>query len=144
MNRRCAITFFIGLGIAGIGSAALIAEEPRTVWDGVYTAEQATRGAVLFDRQCAQCHGPSGEGGGQAPPLLGPAFAANYDGQTVGDLFDRNRTTMPPGKEGQASAQEQADVLAAMLKFNGFPPGSAELPGNSMMLKSIKYLTEKP
>ena len=144
MNRRCAITFFIGLGVAGICSAALIAQAPRTVWDGVYTAEQAARGAVLFDKQCAGCHGPSGEGGGMAPALVGPAFAANYDGQTVGDLFDRNRTTMPPGKEGQASAQEQADVLAAMLEFNKFPPGPAELPSQSMTLKTIKYLAEKP
>ena len=110
----------------------------------MYTDAQATRGAVLFDKECAQCHGPSGEGGGMAGALAAPAFSANYDGQTVGDLFDRNRTTMPPAKEGQLSGQEFADITAFMLQFNTFPAGQTELPSQSMALKSIKYLAEKP
>ncbi len=132
------------LGVAGMFSAALWAQEQRTVWSGVYTTEQAARGAVLFDKHCAQCHGPSGEGGGMAPALVGAAFSANYDGQTVGDLFDRNRTTMPPDKIGAFGPQEQADILAAMLEFNKFPAGPSELPSQSMTLKTIKYLAEKP
>jgi mono/diheme cytochrome c family protein len=114
------------------------------VWDGVYSEPQAVRGAAMFDKDCAGCHGPSGEGGGMAPALAGAAFSANYDGLTVGDLFDRNRTTMPPGKEGQMSAQQNADITAAMLQFNKFPAGETELPSLGMTLKSIKYLAEKP
>ena len=64
-----------------------------------------------------------------APALTGAAFAANYDGQTVGDLFERNRTTMPPGKEGQMSAQDVADITAFMLKFNQFPAGRVGAAG---------------
>jgi SAM-dependent methyltransferase len=118
--------------------------KPRTVWDGVYTTEQAARGAVLYDRECAECHGPSGIGGSMAPALVGAAFSANYDGLTVGDLFDRNRNTMPPGKEGQIGAAENAAITAFMLQFNAFPEGPSELPSLSMALKSIQYVATKP
>jgi mono/diheme cytochrome c family protein len=134
----------IALGVVGVSYAALRAQATRTVWDGVYTEAQAKRGAVLFDKECAGCHGPEGEGGGMAPALQGAAFYANYDGQTVGDLFDRNRTTMPIGKEGQMSGQEIADITAFMLQCNTFPAGTAELASQSMMLKQIKYLAQKP
>jgi hypothetical protein len=65
-----------------------------------------------------------------APALVGAAFSANYDGQTVGDLFDRNRTTMPPGREGQLSTQQNADLTAFLLQCNRFPSGAAELPSS--------------
>lgn len=125
-------------------TAALPAEQSPSVWDGVYTAAQATRGAVVFDAECAACHGPSGAGGGMAPQLVGAAFSANYDGLTVGDLFDRNRTTMPPGNEGSLTAQQLADITAFMLQFNGFPAGDKELSSQGMMLKGIKYVAQQP
>jgi len=125
-------------------AALALLQGTRTVWDGVYTEEQAKRGAVLFDRECAGCHGPDGEGGGMAPALAGAAFYANYDGQTVGDLFDRNRTTMPVGKEGQLSAQQNADITAFMLQVNKFPAGTTELASQSFALKQIQYIAEKP
>ncbi|HQZ39114.1 MAG TPA: c-type cytochrome [Vicinamibacterales bacterium] len=124
--------------------AGLRAQPTPTVWDGVYTEDQATRGAALYDRECGQCHGPAGAGGGMAPPLVGAAFSANYDGQTVGDLFERNRVTMPPGKEGQMGGQENADITAYILKVNDFPAGQAELPSQGMALKGIHYLAFKP
>jgi len=129
---------------ATVGLGVLSAQPSRTVWDGVYSEAQAERGAVLYDQECGKCHGARGAGGGMAPALTGSAFSANYDGQTVGDLTERNRTTMPPGKEGQLSAQDNADITAAMLKFNQFPAGEAELPSQVMMQKMIQYLAQKP
>jgi S-disulfanyl-L-cysteine oxidoreductase SoxD len=144
MRRRHFVTCCIALcGTAGL-VASLRAQPAPTVWDGVYTEDQATRGAALYDKECGQCHGPAGAGGGMATPLVGAAFSANYDGQTVGDLFERNRTTMPPGKEGQMGGQENADITAYILKVNGFPAGEAELPSQSMALKGIQYLAFKP
>lgn len=129
---------------AGTFSAALRAQGERSVWDGVYTEAQAARGAELYDKYCAECHGAGGVGGGMAPALTGLAFTANYDGLTMGDVFDRNQKTMPPGKEGQMSAQQVADITAAILKFNDFPAGPDELPGQSMALRAIKFLAQKP
>ncbi len=144
MNARIAVAMAIALGVIGVSYSALRAQAERSVWDGVYTEAQATRGATLFDRECAGCHGPNGEGGGMPPALSGPAFAANYDGQTVGDLFDRNRTTMPVGREGQLSRQQVADITAFMLQVNKFPSGQSELATQGMALKQIKYLAAKP
>src|SRR4051812_38870746 len=134
----------IVVGIAAVGLLCSAgAQGQRSVWDGVYTEAQATRGAALFDTHCAGCHGPSGEGGGMAPALAGTAFAANYDGQTVGDLFDRNRTTMPVGREGRLDAAQNVDITAFMLQVNKFPPGVTELPAQSMLLRQIKYAAER-
>lgn len=144
MRTRFATATVITVAVIGALCSALRAQETRSVWEGVYNEEQAKRGAVLFDMECAGCHGPAGEGGGMAPPLVGGAFTANYDGQTVGDLFDRNRTTMPVGKEGQLSAQANADITAFILQGNEFPAGDAELSSQAMMLKTIKFLAAKP
>lgn len=143
MRARHGTAAIVGLVMGGLWPA-LLAQGTRSTWDGVYTEAQAKRGAELFDRECAQCHGPSGAGGSMAPALVGPAFSANYDGQTVGDLFDRNRTTMPIGKEGQLSGQQNADITAFMLQVNMFPAGSSELPTQSMPLKQIAYVADRP
>ena len=144
MNRRMARAAGLTVVAAGVWYSALQAQPTRSVWDGVYTEAQAKRGADLFDRECANCHGPAGAGGRRAPALVGPAFSANYDGQTVGDLFDRNRTSMPVGREGQLSAQQNADITAFMLQVNKFPAGTSELSSQSFALKQIQYIAQKP
>jgi mono/diheme cytochrome c family protein len=45
-----------------------------TVWDGVFTAEQATRGEGAYERECATCHLADLLGDGIAPALVGAAF----------------------------------------------------------------------
>ncbi|HLA89102.1 MAG TPA: cytochrome c [Gemmatimonadaceae bacterium] len=143
MNAGIAIVAIIALGVLGGLCSALRAQETRSVWDGVYTEEQARRGAVLFDRECASCHGPAGAGGGMSPALTGAAFSANYDGLRVGDLFERNRRTMPVGKEGQLSRQQTADITAYMLECNKFPAGPEELPTEAQALNQIRYIATK-
>jgi mono/diheme cytochrome c family protein len=123
---------------------AAIAQTTRSVWDGVYTEQQANRGAILYEKECAGCHGPGGAGGSMAPALTDAAFAANYDGQTVGDLFERNRVTMPVGREGQLTGQAIADITAFMLQANKFPAGSEELATQAMPLRQIRYEAQKP
>src|SRR5258708_23904997 len=103
------------------------AQEPastsRSVWDGVYTEEQATRGEEIYRKECASCHGDTLAGGGGAAPLTGGAFLSNWDWLTVGGLFDRIRKTMPPGSLGKVTKQQDADGLADLLSFNKFPVG---------------------
>jgi hypothetical protein len=76
--------------------------------------------------------------------LAGAAFYANYDGQTVGDLFERNRTTMSVGRDGQLSSAQNADIIAFILQVNKFPPGTQERPAQATALKQIKYVADKP
>src|SRR6266478_1833947 len=86
------------------------ASDTRSVWDGVYTEEQAQRGQPLYRESCASCHGDTLKGAAEAPPLSGGPFMANWNGLTLGDLFERIRRTMPQDKPGRLSRQYKADI----------------------------------
>ena len=118
--------------------------ETRSVWDGVYTEEQANRGEELYRKECASCHGGTLVGGGGAAPLTGGTFLSNWNGLTVGDLFDRIRKTMPQGSLGKLNKQQDADVLAYLLSFNKFPAGKSEMPKQVEFLKEIRFEATKP
>jgi mono/diheme cytochrome c family protein len=128
--------------IALIGCAAAQSGE-RSVWDGVYTDEQAKRGEALYREHCGSCHGAEMEGGEEAPPLAGGAFLSNWDGLTIGDLFERMRTTMPLNRPGQLSRPDNADILAYMLSVNQFPAGKTELEHKTESLKQIRFEATK-
>ena len=120
------------------------AAESRSVWDGVYTEDQAKRGETIYQKECAACHGAVLTGGESAPPLTGGPFLANWNGLTMGDLFDRIRKTMPQTNPGRLTRQQDADILAFMLSVNKFPAGKTELYRQSEMLKEIRFESAKP
>jgi mono/diheme cytochrome c family protein len=124
-------------------AVALTQSPSRTVWDGVFTSEQAARGAPLYAANCAQCHGPA-LSGADGPPLSGVEFAGNWNGLTLGDLFERIRTTMPADDPMKIGAQEKADILAFMLRTSEFPAGTTELPKDAQALMQIRYASTKP
>jgi S-disulfanyl-L-cysteine oxidoreductase SoxD len=125
-------------------AAALCAQTSRSVWDGVYTSEQAKRGATLYANNCASCHGSALNGGESAPPLAGGEFFANWNGLTVGDLFERIRVSMPADNPGKLSREQDADILAYMLSMNQFPEGKTELDHRTEVLKQILFEATKP
>jgi mono/diheme cytochrome c family protein len=109
---------------------------PGTVLDGVYSAAQATRGESVYSQECSSCHGQNpAAGGSDAPPLAGPEFINEWSGQTVADLFDRIAASMPADGPGRLTKQQYADIVADILKANGFPAGNAELAADSSALK---------
>jgi mono/diheme cytochrome c family protein len=116
----------------------------RTVWDGVYTAEQAKLGAETYASRCAECHGADMHGAPGLPGVAGPEFQFGWNGKTVGELFDYMSSTMPPTQPGGLSAPQYAGILAAILQANEFPAGSAELPADKEALRAIKILRQKP
>jgi mono/diheme cytochrome c family protein len=127
------------LTVAAIACAVVVAaQSTRSVWDGVYTAEQAQRGEALYTRQCARCHGAQLTGGEAAPPLAGGDFLANWNGLTVGDLFERVRISMPADRPGQLTREQNADILADILRANQFPSGKSELEQQAEILKQIR------
>jgi len=123
--------------------ATLRAQPTKSVWDGVYTEEQATRGKALYAEQCASCHGAELTGGEMAPALAGGEFIAGWDGLTVGDLFERIRISMPQNAPGSLSGQQNADILAFVFAANKFPAGTTELDKEGMILKTIKFESKK-
>src|SRR5215470_15204620 len=135
-----------GASLAVIGafrSATGAQGASRSVWDGVYTEEQAKRGAALYGRECASCHGTDLTGADEIPALAGPAFLANWDGLTVGDLSERVRRSMPPSKPGQLNRQQIADILCHVLSANGFPADKTELEPKTELLKQIRIEASK-
>jgi mono/diheme cytochrome c family protein len=123
--------------------STLRAQPTKSVWDGVYTEEQANRGKQGYAEQCASCHGPELTGGEMAPALAGGEFMAGWDGLTVGDLFERIRISMPQNSPGSLSGAQNADILAFMLASNKFPVGQTELAKDAMVLKTIKFEAKK-
>jgi mono/diheme cytochrome c family protein len=117
---------------------------PRTVWDGVYTEEQAKRGEELYRQSCSQCHGDALLGREMASPLTGPAFTSNWNGVALGDLMERMRVTMPQDRPGSLSRQQNADVLAYVLSVSRFPSGKTELPRQTEILNQIRFVATKP
>lgn len=127
-----------------ITAVFVCAQSSRSVWDGVYTPEQAQRGAALYAAECASCHGSALNGGESAPPLTGGEFFSNWNGLTLGDLFERIRVSMPADNPGKLSREQDADILAFMLSMNQFPQGKTELEHRTEVLKQIRFESAKP
>ena len=125
-------------------AAGLIAQTTRSVWDGVYTSEQAGRGAALYAGNCGSCHGTGLTGGESAPPLAGGDFLSNWNGLTVGDLFERIRVSMPADRPGRLSREQDSDILAFILSMNQFPAGKADLERQTEVLRQIRLDAAKP
>jgi mono/diheme cytochrome c family protein len=96
----------------------------RTVWDGVYTEAQAARGVTPFGQSCAGCHALAAQG---KAPLAGDAFWKSFAQKSVGDLLEFVSANMPNGSPGSLSEYTYRDIVALMLKSNGFPAGTTEL-----------------
>ena len=116
----------------------------RTVWDSVYSAPQAVRGESAYVKACARCHKESLGGADESPAIAGAGFLANWNGESVGALAERIRTTMPPDDPGSLNRPLVTEVTAYMLKMNGFPAGASDLPVEVDSLKAITIRAAKP
>lgn len=126
------------------GAVTQTGAQQKTVWDGVYTEEQAKRGAATYEKDCSSCHQADLAGDGFAPGLSGPEFSAAWEGLSVGDLLERIRISMPPSDPNSVPVAGKADIIAHILKMNQFPAGKTELPAEVDALKQIQYKATKP
>jgi alcohol dehydrogenase (cytochrome c) len=105
---------------------------------GIYTNAQAQRGQNLYEKRCASCHGFQ-LAGGSAAPLAGSQFMAKW-GQgkhNVDELYYITRTQMPYGAAATMTSQQYIDIVAYMLKVNGYQAGERPLPTDSATLQKI-------
>jgi S-disulfanyl-L-cysteine oxidoreductase SoxD len=137
------LVIFVIFVVRLLSGAAQQSPATRSVWDGVYTVEQAKRGESLYAQHCSSCHGSTFEGGEMAPPLAGGAFNANWNGLSLGDLAERIRISMPQNNPGSLSRQQYVDILATMLGGGEFPQGKTELPREVEALKQIAFESMK-
>jgi mono/diheme cytochrome c family protein len=112
---------------AGAVTVAAGAQTPpvnNTLWGGLYTDDQASRGRDVFNATCANCHTLDSQGN---RPLSGKKFWDSYTQKTVGDLFTFMQKNMPNGSPGSLSEKTYAELVALVLKSNGIPAGTTEL-----------------
>jgi mono/diheme cytochrome c family protein len=133
----------IGRAVVAGALVALIsvlthAQAARSVQDGVYTNAQAERGQAIYAKRCSSCHG-STLGGGQAPPLVGDAFVANWRSEPLSTLVDKIRHTMPADAPGDLTAAQSTDIVAYVLKTGGFRAGATELVSTEEALTTVRW-----
>jgi len=116
------LAFFVSLGSAFLSAQA---PQPRTVWDGIYTDAQAERGQFAFNQSCTNCH--TLEATGTRRPVTGDKFWEAWTQKTPADLLTWVSTNMPNGNGGSLPAPTYRDLVALILRANGFPPGTTEL-----------------
>jgi cytochrome c len=122
MLMSATVVSFIAAGCGGGGSTTPTAD----TFDA-----QVAAGTTLFADHCAGCHGASGQGTAQAPPLVGlktgalpldpPPAAKVRTTQfvTVADVAAFAVANMPANAPGSLSADEYWDILAFDLNANG-------------------------
>jgi mono/diheme cytochrome c family protein len=125
------------LAAAVLPSAGAHAQQSNSTSTGVFTEEQAKRGAAAYNKNCTGCHGSDlVSTDREVPNLTGPAFD-RWAGKTVGELFEVTRDTMPPREERSLDNQVYLDIVAYMLRFNKVPAGQQELKPDVPVLKQI-------
>jgi len=122
---------------------------PRTVWDGVYTGEQAKRGEDAYKLSCGYCHrddlagGFFDDGTGRAPALAGvrafdSSFSERWSGRSVGEMLTEIGSIMPLDAPGSLTLPVYTDIIAYLLSKNDAPAGPSELPPDIEALGQIR------
>ena len=133
-----ALMLLLSLAIAHDARAQ---QSGRTVADGVYTDVQATRGAAAYEGACGRCHRQD-LSGGDGPALKDERFNKNFAGRDLEALYTKVATSMPRGAPGSMADTVYLDIIAHMLRENGFPSGPAEL--NAGALAGVEVLPTRP
>lgn len=104
------------------------APAPASAQGGDYTPSQARRGRDVYTHHCAKCHGSQLKG--QAgPALAGKKFQSSieFSGMSAKQLLSFISMQMPYDKPGSLSQTQYEDVLAYILRRNGYPAGTRRL-----------------
>ena len=106
----------------------LAAAQQVSVSTGVYTEAEAQRGQAAYASRCATCHGRALVSTNDAPSLVGEPFAIGWKGKTLAERFTTIKESMPPNNPGDLTDRFVIDVLAFILKSNGYAPGGNPMP----------------
>src|SRR6187399_812354 len=112
-------TVFAAVATWSITGVLLAQSPPTQAKDGVFTAEQASRGQSHYAVFCAGCHaddlGGTNSGDSGAPPLKHDTFMR---GSTAEALFTKIQKRMPLDAPGSLSDEQVAELTAYLLKAN--------------------------
>lgn len=114
-------------------SLAILGEEPLSTNSGVYTKEQAKKGAKLYKTNCLICHDKK-----YFKPVL-----KTWEGRTLEMLYETMSTTMPETNPAGLPRQDYVDILAYILSLSKYPVGESKLDYRNKALVSIKIEANK-
>lgn len=89
---------------------------------------QVAQGKQLYTDKCAKCHGAAGQGGKDAPPVVGkdafpldprPGQKRDVPFHTAADVFAWTSKNMPAKAPGSLSTDEYLAIFAFDLTANG-------------------------
>jgi ankyrin repeat protein len=123
--------------------AAQDAAGGKTIWDGVFTEEQAERGQKVYVVSCAPCHKTDLLGDSGTPALAGADFFSRFNGSSVDDLVKTIRASMPQDAPDSLGTPAYVDLTGYLLKANGGSAGATELSQDSAVLKTIRITNPK-
>jgi mono/diheme cytochrome c family protein len=128
--------------VAALCIAQVRAQEGgKTVADGVFTEAQAVRGAASYDAVCSGCH-RADMGGADGPALRQDRFARTFAERDLKTLYTKIASTMPRGAPGSLGDNVYLDIVAHILRENGFPAGTQELKAEG--LTGVRILPGRP
>src|SRR5882672_9683491 len=116
----------------------------QSVWEGVYTAEQADRGKALYAQWCAGCHSADLRGDGTSPSLIEEGFAFQWNDTSVGEFFEQIRKLMPSNRPNSLPPQSYRDIVAFIFQSNKFPAGDKDLADDLDALNLIRITAKRP
>lgn len=101
-------------------AAELVSDLMPNISEGVYTVDQARRGAEVMATQCADCHG--------VEDWSGASFRGRWSEESVYRMFQYIHENMPEQAPPYSMPRDEVtDVLTYIFYLNGVPAGSAEL-----------------
>lgn len=122
------------LALLVMSGLTLVAQgTPPPIWKGVYTEDQAKRGSVAYEANCATCHGDD-LAGGQGPALVDDRFERSWGARGLGRLFTKIQNSMPRNAVSSVTDTEKLAIVAYVLQANGFPAGTEELRSDPALL----------
>jgi len=145
INRTCAL-LVSGTALlltAGWTAAPRVeAQAPaQRLWSGMYTEEQATNGQATYAASCSRCHSVDLAGSqvaaNFAPALGGDKFMAVWETRSLDRLFKVIRDTMPRDTPGVLNDGRALELVAYMLKFNGYPSAAEPLTVDSGLAAAL-------
>jgi mono/diheme cytochrome c family protein len=122
--------------VAMMPNSASSAPAGSTTAQGAYSEAQATAGASLYATHCAMCHGQRLEGTYEIPPLK-DRFLGNWAHAPLGRLFDYVSRAMPQFAPGSLTPDQNAAIVAFLLKQNNMPAGSKPMATDAAALDPV-------
>ena len=129
LPRPCALATSVVATCTFVTMMSVTAHEPGQA--GGFTMAQATRGAGIYDQNCASCHREDFQGSFEAPPLAGQNFLNLWGDRTPLDLFDRISQSMPPDRPGGLDDDSYIELVAYLLQVNGVPASDTALTSST-------------